>query len=147
MLESPSTRLIRSGILPHDSFFIRCTIQPVPMLDLKRQYATIRELVRAAIDQVCESQSLVLGEEVAALEREISAHLGVASTVGCSSGTDALWLALAGAGVTAGDSFRYHALYVLCLGQLHHALRRTAGFCRYRSGDLQPFAALGRAGD
>lgn len=75
------------------------------MLDLKRQYATIREQVRAAIDQVCESQSLVLGEEVAALEREISAYLGAASTVGCSSGTDALWLALAGVGVAAGDSF------------------------------------------
>jgi len=78
---------------------------PVPMLDLKRQYVTIREQVRAAIDQVCESQSLVLGEEVAALEREISAHLEVASAVGCSSGTDALWLALAGVGVTTGDSF------------------------------------------
>ncbi len=75
------------------------------MLDLKRQYATIRELVRAAIDQVCESQSLVLGEEVAALEREISAYLGAAGTVGCSSGTDALWLALTAAGVRAGDSF------------------------------------------
>jgi dTDP-4-amino-4,6-dideoxygalactose transaminase len=75
------------------------------MLDLKRQYATIRELVRAAIDQVCESQALVLGEEVALLEREISAHLGVASTVGCSSGTDALWLALAAVGVKQGDSF------------------------------------------
>lgn len=74
------------------------------MLDLKRQYATIREQVREAIDKVCESQSLVLGEEVAALEGEISAHLGVVSTVGCSSGTDALWLALAGAGVSADDS-------------------------------------------
>lgn len=78
---------------------------PVPMLDLKRQYATIRELVRHAIDQVCESQSLVLGEEVAALEREISVYLGAASTVGCSSGTDALWLALAAVGVSSGDSF------------------------------------------
>ena len=77
---------------------------PVPMLDLKRQYATIREPVRAAIDRVCESQSLVLGEEVAALEREISAHLGAAVTVGCSSGTDALWLALTAAGVIPGDS-------------------------------------------
>ncbi|PSH04911.1 MAG: transcriptional regulator [Acidobacteria bacterium] len=75
------------------------------MLDLKRQYATIREQVRAAIDRVCESQSLVLGEEVAAFEREASAFIGAAFTVGCSSGTDALWLALAGAGVSAGDSF------------------------------------------
>jgi dTDP-4-amino-4,6-dideoxygalactose transaminase len=47
----------------------------------------------------------VLGEEVALLESEISTHLGVASTVGCSSGTDALWLALAAVGVKAGDSF------------------------------------------
>jgi dTDP-4-amino-4,6-dideoxygalactose transaminase len=78
---------------------------PVPMLDLKRQYATIREMVRTAIDQVCESQALILGEEVAALESEISTYLGAASTVGCSSGTDALWLALAGVGVSAGDSF------------------------------------------
>jgi dTDP-4-amino-4,6-dideoxygalactose transaminase len=78
---------------------------PIPMLDLKRQYVTIREQVRSAIDRVCESQSLVLGEEVAALEREISEHLGAAAAVGCSSGTDALWLALAAVGVTAGDSF------------------------------------------
>jgi dTDP-4-amino-4,6-dideoxygalactose transaminase len=75
------------------------------MLDLKRQYATIREQVRSAIDQVCESQSLVLGDEVAALEREIAAHLGAAAAVGCSSGTDALWLALVAAGVRPGDSF------------------------------------------
>jgi dTDP-4-amino-4,6-dideoxygalactose transaminase len=75
------------------------------MLDLKRQYATIREQVREAIDRVCESQSLVLGEEVAALEREIASQLGAASAVGCSSGTDALWLALAAVGLSAGDSF------------------------------------------
>ena len=62
----------------------------VPLLDLKRQYATIRAEVREAIDRVCESQSLILGEEVAALEREISAFLGVNDTVACASGTDAL---------------------------------------------------------
>jgi dTDP-4-amino-4,6-dideoxygalactose transaminase len=75
----------------------------VPLLDLKRQYATIRAEVREAIDQVCESQSLILGEEVAALEREISAYLGVHNTVACASGTDALWLAMAAAGVRPGD--------------------------------------------
>jgi dTDP-4-amino-4,6-dideoxygalactose transaminase len=75
------------------------------MLDLKRQYATIREQVREAVDRVCESQGLVLGPEVAALEQEIAAMLGTAGAVGCSSGTDALWLALAAAGVAEGDSF------------------------------------------
>ncbi len=77
--------------------------QAVPLLDLKRQYATIRTEVREAIDRVCESQSLILGEEVAALEREISAFLGVNDTVACASGTDALWLAMAAAGVRPGD--------------------------------------------
>jgi dTDP-4-amino-4,6-dideoxygalactose transaminase len=75
----------------------------VPLLDLKRQYATIRAEIREAIDRVCESQSLILGEEVAALEREISAFLGVNDTVACASGTDALWLAMAAAGVGPGD--------------------------------------------
>lgn len=76
---------------------------PVPLLDLKRQYATIREQMREAVDRVCESQSLVLGEEVAALEREILDYLGASQTVACASGTDALWLAMAAAGVGEGD--------------------------------------------
>ena len=76
---------------------------PVPLLDLKRQYATIREEVREAIDRVCESQSLVLGEEVVALEREIAEFVGVSYTIACASGTDALWLAMAAAGIGPGD--------------------------------------------
>jgi len=44
--------------------------QPVPLLDLKAQYATIRDEVRAAIDRVVESQHFILGPEVEALERD-----------------------------------------------------------------------------
>lgn len=75
----------------------------VPLLDLQRQYASIREEVLAAIERVCESQLFVLGPEVEALEREVAAFAGAADAVGCSSGTDALWLALVGAGVQPGD--------------------------------------------
>ena len=75
----------------------------VPVLDLKRQYATIRAEVEEAIARVCESQQLILGEEVSALEREISTYLGVTETIGCASGTDALWLAMQAAGIGAGD--------------------------------------------
>jgi dTDP-4-amino-4,6-dideoxygalactose transaminase len=77
----------------------------VPMLDLKRQYATIRDEVREAFDRVCESQSLILGEEVAAFERETAAFTGATAAVGCASGTDALWLGLQACGVGPGDSF------------------------------------------
>ena len=41
----------------------------VPALDLRAQYATIRDEVRAAVDRVFENQAFILGEEVEALER------------------------------------------------------------------------------
>ncbi len=78
--------------------------QAVPLLDLRRQYDTIREEVLAAITRVCDSQGFVLGPEVEALEREIAAFTGAAAAVGCASGTEALWLALVAAGVKPGDS-------------------------------------------
>jgi dTDP-4-amino-4,6-dideoxygalactose transaminase len=83
---------------------ITTTVVPVPMLDLKRQFALIREEIYAAIEEVCESQHLVLGEAVQAFERESATFLGAKAAVGCASGTDALWLALESCGVGAGDS-------------------------------------------
>lgn len=75
----------------------------VPQLDLQRQYRQIREDVLAAIERVCSSQHFILGEEVEKLEREIAAFTGAEFGVGCASGTDGLWLALAASGVKAGD--------------------------------------------
>jgi len=75
----------------------------VPLVDLARQYAGIREEVLAAIERVCASQQFVLGPEVEALEREIAAFVGAKEAVACASGTDALWLALVAAGVGSGD--------------------------------------------
>jgi dTDP-4-amino-4,6-dideoxygalactose transaminase len=76
----------------------------VPLLDLRRQYAQLREEILAALERVVDSQQFILGAEAAQFEKEVSAYLGVAETVGCSSGTDALWLALLAAGVQPGDS-------------------------------------------
>lgn len=80
------------------------TPESVPLLDLRRQYESIREDVLAAIARVCDSQSFILGPEVEALEREIATLTGADSAVGCASGTEALWLALVAAGVKPGDS-------------------------------------------
>jgi dTDP-4-amino-4,6-dideoxygalactose transaminase len=77
---------------------------PIPLLDLHRQYQQIREEVLAAVERVCDSQQFVLGAEVEALEREVAAFTGANAAVGCASGTDALWLALVAAGVHAGDA-------------------------------------------
>jgi dTDP-4-amino-4,6-dideoxygalactose transaminase len=76
----------------------------VPLLDLQRQYGTVREEVLTAIERVCSSQQFILGAEVEQFEREIASLIGVPSAVGCASGTDALWLALVAVGVQPGDS-------------------------------------------
>ena len=76
---------------------------PVPMLDLRRQYQQIGAEVLEAVSRVCASQHYILGPEVEALESEVAAYCGAREAIGCASGTDALWLALAAAGVQPGD--------------------------------------------
>ena len=73
------------------------------MLDLKRQYVQIGTEVLAAVERVCASQHYILGAEVEAFERELADFCGAGDAVGCASGTDALWLALAAAEVQPGD--------------------------------------------
>ncbi|MBI3698396.1 MAG: DegT/DnrJ/EryC1/StrS family aminotransferase [Acidobacteria bacterium] len=75
----------------------------VPQLDLKAQYALLREEIEAAILRVLRSQKFILGEEVEGLEREIAAYTGSAHAVACASGTDALLLALMALDVGPGD--------------------------------------------
>jgi dTDP-4-amino-4,6-dideoxygalactose transaminase len=79
-------------------------VAEIPMLDLSRQYATIRGEILAAVTRVCDSQSYILGAEVGALEREFATLCGTGDSVACASGTDAIWLAAAAAGAANGDS-------------------------------------------
>lgn len=65
---------------------------PVPLLDLKAQYQTIRDELDEVVREVVESQWFVMGPNVEALENEIAEYLGVPHAVGCASGTDALLL-------------------------------------------------------
>ena len=74
------------------------------MLDLKRQYEPLHKELLAALEHVLETQQFILGEQVSSFERAASAQLGVNHAIGCSSGTDALWLALAAAQIGPGDS-------------------------------------------
>ncbi len=74
------------------------------MLDLSRQYASIRDEVLSAIARVCDSQRYILGPEVVAFEREFASLCGTAEAVGCASGSDGLWLAMAAAGIRSGDA-------------------------------------------
>lgn len=75
----------------------------VPLLDLKAQYADIREEVLSAVNEVLDSQICVGGAKVAELERVVADYCGCRQAVGVSSGTDAILNALMSLEIGRGD--------------------------------------------
>ncbi|HEY6140665.1 MAG TPA: DegT/DnrJ/EryC1/StrS family aminotransferase [Thermoanaerobaculia bacterium] len=76
---------------------------PIPLLDLKQQYASIRDEVLRVTSEVYESQMFILGKRVDEFERDFAAYCHSKHAVGVSSGTDALLVALMVLGVKPGD--------------------------------------------
>ena len=77
--------------------------QEIPLVDLRAQYATIRDEVRKAIDDVLDSMQLTIGPNVRAFDQEWAAYCGTKHAIGVGSGTDALQLAIRAVGVSSGD--------------------------------------------
>ena len=78
--------------------------QPVvPLCDLNVQYRGLQKQIEAAVARVLASGQVINGPEVAAFERECAEYLGAKHAIGCSSGTDALLLALHALDIKAGD--------------------------------------------
>jgi dTDP-4-amino-4,6-dideoxygalactose transaminase len=75
----------------------------IPILELKTQYAEIREEVEKAVAEVLARTQYILGPEVSAFEQEFAAWNGSQHGVGVASGTDALILALRACEVGKGD--------------------------------------------
>src|SRR5262245_39029379 len=75
----------------------------VPLCDLQGQFRRLQPEIEQAIGRVLASGQVILGPEVALLEREIAEYCGAAHGVGCGSGTDAISLALHALGIGQGD--------------------------------------------
>ena len=75
----------------------------IPLLDLRKQYARIRDEVKRVADEIFESQMFILGPKVEAFEKAIAAYVGAKHAVGMSSGTDAQLAAMMALGIGPGD--------------------------------------------
>jgi len=74
------------------------------MLDFSRQFAILRQEILDSIEAVCTSQHFILGPQVTSFEQVAAAACSAPHAIGCASGTDAIWLALAAANVGPGDA-------------------------------------------
>jgi len=78
-------------------------LEPVPLLDLRAQFATIKDQVMPLVEQVFQEQSFILGPHVTRVEEALADYLELEYALGVSSGTDALLLSLMALGVGPGD--------------------------------------------
>ena len=76
---------------------------PVPLLDLKAQYQSLKDEFDAVWFETMENAAFIGGPKVAELERAIADYCGTDYAVACASGTDALFLILAAMGIGKGD--------------------------------------------
>jgi len=75
----------------------------VPFVDLRSQHEALSDDLQAAFNRVLEASSFILGDEVAAFEREFAAYLGASHAIGVASGLDALRLSLVALDIGPGD--------------------------------------------
>ena len=75
----------------------------IPLLDLRAQYAPLKEQILAEIAEICDSQRFILGEKVETFEKELAAYCRSGAAVGVSSGSDALLIALMAEKIKPGD--------------------------------------------
>ena len=75
----------------------------VPLLDLSAQYAPMKEEILAVVSEICDSQRFILGPKVEAFEKELTAYCKSGGSVGVTSGSDALLIALMAEKIKPGD--------------------------------------------
>jgi dTDP-4-amino-4,6-dideoxygalactose transaminase len=78
-------------------------VRPIPLVDVKAQYAPILSQLKDRLAEVLEAGVFILGPNVKAFEEEAARFLGVPQTIGVANGTDALVIALDALGIGPGD--------------------------------------------
>ena len=95
-------------------------MKSIPMVDLKAQYADIKDEIDSSISSVIESSRFIKGEPVSSFEKRLAEYLGVNHVISCANGTDALMIALMALELKPGDevispAFNYIACAEMCM--------------------------------
>ncbi len=101
----------------------------IPILDLVRQYRTIRPEIDAAIRSVLDSGEFILGPHVKAFEDSAATYCRVRHAIGLASGTDALLLALKALGIGPGDAVLVPSFTFFATAGTVHNVGATPVFC------------------
>jgi dTDP-4-amino-4,6-dideoxygalactose transaminase len=78
-------------------------MKKIQMVDLKGQYAPIKEVINASIQEVIDTATFINGPKVKEFQANLEAYLGVKHVIPCANGTDALQIAMMGLGLKPGD--------------------------------------------
>jgi UDP-2-acetamido-2-deoxy-ribo-hexuluronate aminotransferase len=106
---------------------------PLPFIDLKAQYRDLKTEIDARIHAVLDHGQYILGPEVAELEARLAKRVGVKHCISCSSGTDALLLALMVLDIGPGDEIVTSPFSFFATGEVVALLGATPVFV-----DIEP---------
>jgi len=84
-------------------FVISLGMKKIQMVDLKGQYAKIKNKVDTSVLEVLESTAYINGPKVHEFQKNLEDYLGVKHVIPCANGTDALQIAMMGLGLSPGD--------------------------------------------
>ena len=119
-----------------------CNSPMLEFIDLKSQYRSLQKLIRERMDAVLERGQYILGPEVTELEEKLAAYAGVKHCIACSSGTDALLLALMALGIGPGDEVITSPFSFIATGEMIALLRATPVFVDIRQDTFNLDAEL-----
>ncbi len=100
----------------------------IPMLDLSREHAVIRDEIDEAIAEVIDSSAFIKGEAVTYFEAKLAEYLSIDHVIGCANGTDALQLALMSLDLNEGDEIIIPAFTYIATVEVISLLKLTPVF-------------------
>jgi UDP-2-acetamido-2-deoxy-ribo-hexuluronate aminotransferase len=121
--------------MPHSAKSERSTAEMgLPFIDLKAQQRLIYPQLQARLERVLAHGQYILGPEVQELEARLAGYVGVKHAIACSSGTDALLLALMAYGVGPGDAVFVPTFTFVATAEVVHLRGATPVFVDVDSG-------------